>query len=145
MQTPNLKLYIGISAGLLLILIFIIIFPFGKKQTPSNLQPTIGFPTPTSVKVNFPTENQKMTITPADFTGVAEVTIPQPTIDAANLKRSLRQKMPLTLSTFSLSFDYGEDKFIVTLNEPKDQSRKEFDQWKNNNYPGIEINQFNFK
>lgn len=145
METPNLKLYIGISAGLLLILIFIIIFPFGKKQTPNNLQPTIGFPTPTSVKINFPTENQKLTITPADFTGVAEVTIPQPTIDAANLKRSLRQKMPLTLSTFSLDFNYGEDKFIVTLKDPKEAAKKEFESWRTANYPGIEMNQFNFQ
>jgi len=145
MQTPNLKLYIGISVGLLLILIFIIIFPFGKKQTPNNLQPTIYLPTPTSVKINFPSEKQQLTITPADFTGVAEITIPQPTIDAANLKRSLRQKMPLTLSTFSLDFDYGEDKFIVVLNEPKDQSKKDFESWRTTNYPGIEINQFNFQ
>jgi hypothetical protein len=126
----------------MVLFLFVVLAPFGKKST-INQSPVTNFPTPTLVEINPPSPNP--TISVSDFTGVLEVTIPQPTVDAANQKRSLRDKLPLTLSTFSIDFDYREDKFIVTLNEPKDAARTEFDNWLKSNYPAVNINQFNFK
>jgi hypothetical protein len=101
---------------------------------------------PTPVEINpTQTENQHPTSVPASFTGVLEETLPQAVADAATQKQDLRNQLPITLTSFSISFDYTEDKFVVTLNAPKDQSRTEFDKWKSNTYPGIETNQFNFQ
>ena len=140
MDNSNFKVYVGISVALVVLLILILIIPFSKKSS-SSLQP-IPYnlqPSPTTYPL------QPTTFAPADSTGVAEEELPTAIVDAAFQKQDLRKQLPLTLTSFKIDFSYVEDKFIVTLNEPKDQSRNEFNLWKNNIYPGIEINQFNFQ
>jgi len=142
MQNPNFKLYLGISFALVIIFILIIIIPFSKKTTNTSNSTPSTFPVPTSVIIN---NNSSLNTTPANSTGVVEEELPQAIVDAATQKQDLRSKLPVSLSSFSIDFNYSEDKFVVTLNEPKDQSRIEFNQWKSNTYPGIDINQFNFQ
>jgi len=144
MENSNFKVYLGISIALVVLLILILIIPFSKKSTNNNPSPSTNFPTPTSVQTNS-TDLTNSTSIPADFTGVAEEELPQAVVDAAYQKQDLRKQLPIILTSFKIDFNYAEDKFIVTLNEPKDQSRNEFNLWKNNIYPGIEMNQFNFQ
>lgn len=151
MQTPNIKIYLAVS-GILIVLFLIVTFvPFGKKPI-NNQPPTINnFPTPTLVEVNRPpvtnplTTSLSPTIEPADFTGVKEEELPQEIKNISLQKQDLRSKLPLNLSTFSIDFDYAEDKFVVTLNDPKDQARTEFENWRKANYPALVTSQFNFK
>lgn len=148
MDNSNIKVYLAISGTLIVLLILIIVVPFSKKTTNTNNQQLItGSPLPTSVETNSSlnnqaTNNQALNTIPADFTGVAEEELPQPILDLANQKKDLRQKTPLDLSTFTIDFDYSADKFVVSLNDPKDQARTEFESWRTANYPGLGTDQF---
>lgn len=147
MNNSNIKVYLGISFALIILFILILVIPFSKK-TSYPLPPTpYNLPTPTSVETNPSpgTNNQSPISVPADFTGVAEEELPKQIIDLAAQKKDLRQKTPLDLSTFIIDFDYGEDKFIVTLKDPRDQAQKEFESWRTSNYPGLGTNQFLLK
>lgn len=147
MDNSNIKVYLGISVALVVLLILIIVIPFSKKPITNNQSPTTNLIIPTSVEINqSPTTNhQSPNTVPADSTGVAEEALPPAIVDAAVQKQDLRKQLPLTLTSFKIDFNYAEDKFNVTLNEPKVQSRNEFNLWKSNAYPGIEMSQFNFQ
>ncbi len=145
MNPPNIKIYLVVSGILIILFLLVTFFPYSKKA--DNQKQNNFLPQPTSVEVkqldngNFSTP----TLAPANFTGVAEENIPQDIIDLSSQKRDLKNKLPLELSTFLVDFDYSEDKFVVTLKDPKDKARTEFENWKNSNYPALNINQFNFK
>ncbi len=147
MPQQNIKVYLGISLALIILFILILVIPFSKK--PINNQPSTinNFPTPTSIETNSTglTDSTDSTSVPADFTGVAEEELPKQVIDLAAQKKDLRQKTPLDLSTFTIDFDYSEDKFIITLKDPKDLSQKEFESWRTTNYPGLGPDQFLFR
>lgn len=149
MDSQNIKVYLAISGALIVLLILIIVIPFSSKKTTNNsLQPTTSPLFPTSIETNSTDSTdstKRLTPIPADFTGVLEEQIPQQIIDLATQKKDLRLKTPLSLSTFTIDFDYGEDKFTVTLKDPKDQSQKEFDSWRSANYPLLETVQFLLK
>jgi len=144
MNNPNIKVYLAISGALIVLLILILVIPFSKKTSiQKTTTPSSDQPFPTSVETNNQVTNNDSQITvPADFTGVAEEELPKQIIDLASQKKDLRQKTPLDLSTFIIDFDYGEDKFIVTLKDPKDQAQREFENWKTSNYPGLGAEQF---
>jgi len=152
MNNSNIKVYLGISFALIILFILILVIPFSnKKISPQKTTtPSLNQPFPTSVEIN-PTNQPQITndqsphTISADFTGVAEEELPKQIIDLAAQKKDLRQKTPLSLSTFTIDFDYGEDKFVVTLKDPKDQARREFENWKTSNYPGLGSEQFNFR
>ena len=144
MDSQNIKVYLGISFALIILFILILIIPFSKKPS-SSQQPTPYPPTPTSIETNPLINNQSPTSAPADFTGVAEEQLPPQVLDAALQKKDLRQKTPLDLSTFVIDFDYAEDKFTVTLKDPKDQAQKDFENWRTTNYPGLGAEQFLLK
>ena len=148
MDSQNIKVYLAISGALIILLILVIIIPFTKKSsTTSTPQPTSSVPLPTTVETNSTdsTDSTDSTSIPADFTGVAEEELPPEVIDISLQKKDLRQKTPLDFSTFSIDFNYGEDKFIVILKDPKDQTQKEFESWRTANYPGLGSNQFLLK
>ncbi len=157
MDNSNIKIYLVISGALIVLFILILIVPFTKKSTKKNPQPTTVFtPFPTSVTTNSgaateQNNNQLPNISPtpisvpADFTGAAEEDLPAQELETAFQKKELREKTPLNLSTFVVDFDYGEDKFTVTLNDPKDLSQKEFESWRTNNYPRLSAEQFLLK
>jgi len=144
MQTPNTKIYVGISIALIVLFILILIIPFSKKTINNNPQPTISVPFPTSIETNSTgsTDSTDSTNIPVDFTGVAEEELPPEVLDTSMQKKDLREKTPLSLSTFTIDFDYGEDKFIITLKDPKDQAQREFENWRGANYPGLGTEQF---
>ena len=149
MDNSNIKVYLAISGALIVLFILIILIPFSSKKT--TTQDKITNPNsqlfPTSVDSNpLKVANQVTPVTiPADFTGALEEKIPQQIIDLAAQKKDLRLKVPLSLSSFTIDFDYSEDKFTLTLNDPKDQSQKEFESWKLANYPLLGSDQFLLK
>ncbi len=149
MDNSNIKVYLAISGALIVLFILVLIIPFSsKKTTNNNLQPTTSPLFPTSIETNSTNSTnstKKLTPIPADFTGALEEKIPQPIIDFAAQKKDLRLKVPLGLSTFTIDFDYNEDRFNLTLKDPKDQSQKEFDSWRTTNYPLLGNDQFLLK
>lgn len=157
MDNSNIKIYLAISGALIVLFILVLIIPFSKKSTSNELQTTNQYPTPTMVKTNTSTTSEQAnnqsqnTISPspisvpADFTGAAEEELPTQELETAFQKKELRQKTPLSLFTFTVDFDYGEDKFTVALNDPKDLSQKEFESWRTNNYPRLSPEQFLLK
>jgi hypothetical protein len=151
MDSQNIKVYLAISGALIVLFVLVLIIPFSsKKTTNNNLQPTTSPLFPTSVSTGsstYPLQPTPYNLTPipADFTGAIEEKIPQPIIDFAAQKKDLRLKVPLSLSTFTIDFDYNTDKFVVTLKDPKDQAQKEFESWRTANYPGLGSEQFTIR
>jgi len=113
--------------------------PTTHQQTQARLTPLPTFITPTI--------NQSITpnLTPIEFTGVKEEPIPQEMVDFSKQKLSLMQKLPLKTTDFAIDFDYDNDKFVVKLNPPKEDSQKKFDDWLKNNYPSIAQDKFTFQ
>lgn len=150
----NLKYYL-IPAGLLLIIFLIVlIVPIGNKSTGELVPSPSSIPLPTtkistgsqkptsSVSVN-PTIGPSPTLIPLRFTGGdLSQDLPADIKLLAQQKTELRRKTPLTLSFGILSFDYETDKFVLTLNEPKDQSEITFNTWLKQTYPAIPLEQF---
>jgi len=127
------------------------------NQTPSNPTPTYP-PMPTTYQQSQtrltplpisirPIIDQSITpdLTPIEFTGVKEEPIPQEMVDFSKQKISLMQKLPLKTTDFAIDFDYDNDKFVVRLNPPYEDSQKKFDDWLKNNYPSIPKDQFIFQ
>lgn len=147
MNNSNTKIYLAISGALIFLFILIIIIPFSKRTSTQNDQSS---PTdqafPTSVEINPTTSTgEQINTVPADFTGAIEESIPQQIIDLAAQKKDLQQKTPLDLSTFTIDFDYNLDRFTVTLKDPKEQSQREFENWRTTNYAGLSSDQFLLK
>ena len=151
MDSQNIKVYLAISGALVVLLILIIIIPFSSKKTSTCPLPPTTYPLiPTTVQINSSpssqvTNNQATNSVPATFTGALDEPVSQNIIDVSNQKRDLQSKLPLSLSTFSIDFNYSEDKFEVTLNDPKDQAKKEFESWRTTNYPLLGSEQFILK
>lgn len=152
MDSQNIKVYLAISGALVVLLILVLVIPFSSKKTSTENGSTNsnGQLFPTSVETNSTSQNNNqpnanIPTIKADFTGAIDEKIPQPIIDLAAQKKDLRQKTPLILSTFVIDFDYSEDKFVVSLKDPKDQAQKEFESWRTANYPGLGSDQFLLK
>lgn len=149
MSKSIIKLYLIPAAVVLAIIVLVLIIPFGKKESPSRPNspsqstiPTLILPTHRALISSQPMP----TIFPIpDFTG-ADMTQELPA-DVKNLgeqKTALRRLTPLTLSFAQIEFDYGNDQFKVTLTEPKDVSRAQFDSWRDQNYPSLTGDKFIF-
>ena len=147
MDSQNIKVYLAISGALIVLLILIIVIPFTKQKPVTNLQQPINNLIPTTVETNqSPDTNTPTPATrKAGFAGALDEPVPQNIIDLSNQKRDLQSKVPLNLSTFSIDFDYGEDKFIVSLKDPRDTAQKEFESWRGANYPALGSEQFTFR
>lgn len=137
-----MRIYLILSGVLVVLFLAFMFIPFGKKNSPDQSQVDTTYPTPTKVQAINPTVLPTIAIAP--FTGVKDVSLPPALADEATQKKTLRDKTPIQLSTFSVSFDYSQDKFTVSLVSPKDQSLKEFQNWRQSNYPAIPLDQFVF-
>lgn len=150
----NLKYYI-IPAGILLVIFLIIlIVPIGNKNTGNQavtpspvVLPTEKMPTrtqkPTSAVSISPGADISPTLIPLRFTG-GDLTqdLPSDVKLLAQQKTELRRKTPLTMSFGVISFDYENDRFVLLLNGPKDQSQTAFNTWLKQTYPAIPLEQF---
>lgn len=81
-------------------------------------------------------------ISPQEFTGVKEEELPKNIKDYSDQKLSLLKKLPLKMSYFTIDFDYVEDKFTISYNEPKSTSKNMFSSWLSQNYPALKIEDF---
>lgn len=148
MDSQNIKVYLAISGALIVLFILILVIPFTKK-TPTQDKTTKStnqlFPTSVETNPSPVTTNVTPVTIKANFTGALEEPIPQQIVDLASQKKDLKSKVPLSLSTFSIDFDYSTDKFVVTLKDPKDQAKKEFESWRNSNYSKLGADQFLLK
>lgn len=147
MNPPNIKIYLAVSGVLIILFLFVNFYPFNKKLTTNQQSIDTNLPTPTSIEINqsSSTDDLLPTLPSADFTGVSDEEIPPEIYNAAFQKQKLRNQVPFDIGLFKIDFDYAEDKFIITLYEPKEKNRSQFDQWLKNNYPNLNINQFNFR
>lgn len=143
MNTPNIKVYLVVSGILIVLFLFVTFYPFGRKSV-ENQQPITNYPTPTLIEINN-TSVQPPIVETADSTGVFEEELPPDVLNLSIQKQSLRNNIPLDTGLFQIDFDYAEDKFIVTLADPKAENNQQFSQWLKDNYPALSINQFNFR
>lgn len=155
-MSQNLKLYYIIPGAILLIMILLVLLlPKKGSQEQPAITPSMALPSalPTANRSSSSLSSKpgiKITVTPTlvppNFTGVIEdQQIPQAETDLAVQKSELRKILPLTQPTFTITFDYANDQFLVTLSEPKDASKTKFNEWLQNNYPKIPIDRFSFK
>ncbi len=154
MNKTNLKYYVIPAGVLLVIFLIILIVPIGNKNTsnqtvtPSPISlPTEKTPTrvqkPTSSVSGTPSAEASPTLIPLRFTG-GDLTqdLPSDVKLLAQQKTELRRKTPLTMSFGVISFDYENDKFVLLLNGPKEQSQTAFNTWLKQTYPAIPLEQF---
>lgn len=144
MDKPNFKIYFILALALGILLILILILSYIRKNR-EGITPPPEFPTPTSVE--FPSNiTPTSQLTPPEshptFTGVLEETLPPDIQALSDQNQALLRKTPLYQPLFNIDFDYGEDKFIVSLNDPKDQARTSFEDWLKDNYPAIPLDRF---
>jgi len=142
----NLKSTFILVFIIIFIFLIILLIPINNDNKKNKITPTDSL-FPTSVLINTPIAQKTILITPTlisikDMTGVKEEILPPITQALIDQKQTLRQKMPLIEKNFSLDFNYSEDKFAVTLNNPKENSKKIFELWLSQNYPGISIDRF---
>jgi len=138
------KLYLIIAILTVITIFFsLIVFLLQRKQNaPSPTEPVdINLPTPTTVEVRVTTPP---TVAPT-FTGALDEELPKEERDLVEQKQALKTRLPLTEANFTITFDYGEDKFIVELAEPKAESQVKFNDWLQANYPAIPIDRFIIK
>ena len=143
---PEIKLYYVIPLVFLVILIVIVLLIPSNKQPikktgNTGLQPTILFPTQIIIDKTSPIPTIATTFTGA----IKEQNIPKEQVDLATQKKELRKKTPLKQDAFTVTFDFASDKFVVTLNDPKDTSRTIFEAWLKTNYSGLPLDRFTFK
>jgi hypothetical protein len=118
-----------VVGGVVLILFLIVIFWPAKKMVviPKTIK------TISASVVIIPTQNK----TPIYSSTGAKITIlPDDQYNLMELIFSLRQQCPLKNDYFAIIYDYGIDKFIVTL---KTENKETFEKWKTDTgYNGIE-------
>lgn len=152
----NFKLYYIIPAAVLIIIVAVVLLLPKKTAPPQTsptppaqmptLIPTLSYSQPTGAPPGQVKQNVTPTLIPVDYTGAIEnQRLPQAEEDLANQKSTLRKKLPLAQPAFIITFDYANDQFLVTLNEPKQTSKTLFIQWLQTNYPAIPIDRFTFK
>lgn len=150
MTQPSARVYIFLIGILgILILVFIVISIMRSKVTTSasqSITPVLS-PTPFILVSEAPTNvltpsksaSQTTGSTPTPIaptaTGGDNSVIPQGEISAAQQKGALLKIVPYSQTEFTVTFDYGEAKFMVTLNEPKSTNRHVFSDWRQKNYP----------
>ena len=112
---------------------------------PNGKQLPTSFQIPASPTSANPINGLTPTLIPLHFTG-GNLTQDLPTDVKlfSQQKTDLRRKAPLTLPFGTISFDYTNDKFILTLVEPKDQSQTSFNTWLQQTYPALTEDAFIF-
>lgn len=132
---------------ILLGLFFLISFKKPAQKPTEIISPTQA-PSPTTFIVTKPSPTlpeASPTLIAPTFTGVKEEELPQNELDLSQQKQELKNKLPIKEAGFTIEFDYAEDKFTVSLIEPKEKSKQDFLGWLKANYPAIPEDRFILK
>ncbi len=121
-----------------------------KKNVPSGEKEDKVIPTPTAVENIFKVPTVTPLLSPTEIpaasnTGALDEQLPPAIQDLATQKQELKSKLPINNANFVLVFDYGEDKFIVDLKNPKETNKTIFEDWLKANYPAIPLDRFIIK
>ncbi len=152
MNKQTFRIYY-ITTGVLTFVLILLVFLPSKKQNTDQTKNTTNQPTPTTYDIfsrlnglNSKNSTISSTLVPAtNFTGVKEERLSTEASSLIIQKQNLKKKMPLQGNYFNITFDYNEDKFIVELKEPKETSKKNFEQWLKLTYSAIPIDRFTIK
>ncbi len=135
-------IYLILLGILVILIIAVVAFPAKEQNATQTFQ---DLPTPTTVQVlPSPTSNTPIPIISPTNTGGNE-DVPQPTLDYSLQKETLRRKTSLKTVAFTISFDYSNDRFIVTPNSPNSLTSLDspvFQSWLKQNYPLLPMSQF---
>lgn len=144
MQT-NLKLYIIPALIFVFLFILVLILPFGNNKTSTTAKPTV-FATPTLIPGSQDqTQNIPSHLITPKFTGVFDEELPQEVQSLSKEKQELRKITPLQLDGCLIDFDYEQDKFAVTVDEPKEENRTKCESWITATYPSLPLDRFLFQ
>lgn len=138
------KIFIIIVIVLILVLIGVVILTNRIKT--QGLKPDVS-PTPTPFDNNIKLLTQ-YPVTPQLFptyTGAGEDPLTKEELELSQQKFNLLAKLPLKQAEFTVTFDYKNDLFTVTLNEPKTKNAIIFEDWRKKNYPALKQNKFYVK
>lgn len=156
-KTNKILFYVIPAAVLVVIIILVVVSSLSPKK---NIVPTPGSSVlPTLMPRNnasSASQSQSSSQQPAGsltptlvpvrpFTGVTDPQIPKEANDLAIQKQALVDKMPFSHPFFTIAFDFSQDKFTVTLKDPKQTSRAAFESWLKDNYPNIPLDRFILK
>jgi len=155
----TIKYYLIPVVIFVIVILIILIVPMRNKKIDEKISitpPVILLPTreviPTSIPVTTPAISEaplsglSPTLIPPRFTGVdASQTFPPEMILLSEQKTDLRRKTPLEFPFGTISFDYENDQFSVSLKGPQDQSQSVFNDWLKQTYPAIPVDQFAFQ
>lgn len=129
----NKKFLILSGAGIIILFIFIVSLLF--KSTGNNTKKPAM---PTAPPTPYPTNNFSLQNSLPPGTGGREPAISEQLKLEANKKYDLMTKLPLDTSIFTLSYNYKEDKFVVSFKNPSPDNQSQFILWlKSNGYDVI--------
>lgn len=110
--------------GFMIIIIGVFMLFRQPKSETIETKPTItSFPTSVSGKVPTPT------FAAPTFTGESEADLPDELEKQVASSFDLIQEVPVQGENFKLDYDYGQAKFIVTLQRPFSESQAAFNAW----------------
>ena len=113
-----------------IIFVFITVFSKKKQQNQSGLD-----------NANKPSVSPtKIQIQPRDTGLIIDISDKEKMFSSQ--KQGLMEKLPLQMNEFAVTFDYVNDKFIVSLTDPKDKNKNFFMNWLKNNYPVLTLTEF---
>ncbi len=121
-----------IIAICLLILVFLAVFvSYKAKKNRSNTQ-SIPLISPTKIQIDARNTGIRLDISEKDKKSSLQ-------------KTALMRQLPYKTNNFIVSFNYADDKFVVTLSEPKEKNKSLFINWLKNNYPALTLTEFVIK
>lgn len=144
MEKQKIVLIIGLVA-IFGVLIYLISFLSQSKTAENkNNLPTLS-PTSFQLSNTTPQTNQPTpTLIPITQTGGSQEDLPKEIIDLSTEKQNLHALLPVNEPSFGITFDYENDLFVVTLYEPKAESKTQFETWLSSNYPHLPLDRFKF-
>lgn len=133
----------GLFFSIIIVLSIITLLMSKSNNQKSSQKKPSDITTSTSLVPSINTPSKPLLITPTGTGGMDE--LPKKVENEALQKQNLKKQLPINESNFSIEFDYGSDKFIVQLREPKPTSIDEFKLWLSNYFPLIPITKFLLK
>lgn len=137
-----------IITGFFFLFVIFILFLIISNKPKTNIEDNkTNFSPYQKIKINNnekinPNPTNPPIISPQDFTGVKEEELPKNLKEYSDQKLDLLKRLPFKTPHFNIDFDYVEDKFTVSYNDPKSTSKNMFSLWLSQNYPALKIEDF---